>query len=187
MATDSKKIRRDIARRFERTYNPRDFDIKEKSRQGRGKALIFGLLTAGILYMLANMAANYGFQRNLIEAENYAKLIWISMIPCTVLGLLVWLISKNRYEYPVRQEIRSLIEGIEGKEGFLWRFKPIWEHYDGETTTFKKALVWSEEKKIDKLDLEDYCDTVAELRKLLAFSEQDKIPTNVLEAVASNF
>jgi len=190
MAKKSKgqrSLKKDILRQFERSIDLRRLNYKRHTKEVKYKAILFGTLVAGLLYGAAYAGGYYGFSNNLISVEAFAKIVWIMMIPTTVAGLFTYLIVRNRLEYPLRKEIRDYMEQLERDGGLLWRFTPVWEQFDGSAGTTKKALAWSQEGKVDKLDIEDYCDAAREIYRMLIEHDAKAFKPETAAAVARNF
>jgi len=179
--------KKEVRKLFEKTFDLKRLDYDARIRPLRGRAMVVGAVTAGALYLIAYGLAYTGFSNNILPLESLAKLVWIMMIPTTILGLLVWQLKKNRLEFPVRQDIRMYMETLEKGTGLLWRFKPAWEHMDGNTTTIKKAMDKSEARDVEKLDIEDYCAAVLKLHSLILSHDGKHFPTRIAENVLENF
>ncbi len=179
--------KKDILRQFERRIDLRQLNYKRQTKDAKYKAILIGLAAAGLLYGAAYAGGYYGFSNNIISLEAFAKMVWIMMIPTTVVGLFAYLIARNRMEYPLRQKIRRYMDELEADGGLLWRFSPVWEQFDGSAGTTKKALAWSREGKVDQLDIEDYCDAAQDIYRLLIEHDPKQFKDETAEAVARNF
>lgn len=149
--------------------------------------MIFGFGSSAVLYTLLYLAIYTAFVNNALSEEYMAKLVWTIMVPTTVGGMLVWQIAKNRFEYPVRMDIRAYIEQVEAKGGLLWRFFPLWEAYSGKAGSIKKAFVDSEKGLIADIAIEDYTDAVKQVQRYLSDTDNKDIPDHVAEATVQNF
>ena len=183
----AKSSGKEVKRLFDRSFDLARLNLAKRSARTKPKAMLFGFATAGIIYIVAYSLGYYGFSQNIMPIGAFAKLTWILMIPATVVGMFVWIIVKNRLEYPVRADIRDYITELEAGKGLIWRFLPLWEQFDGTTGATKKAMSWSAEKKIDKLDVDDYVDAVFHLYRILQENEAKQISDTTAEGVIRNF
>ena len=179
--------KKELLRRFERSFDSARLDYKSQAKMVRPKAMLVGFITAGVLYSVLFFLSYWGMTNNKIPLEGFAKLVWILMIPTTVVGFFVWQLAKNRMEYPLRQAIRAYMTELEQDGGLLWRFLPLLDLAIDPNPDIKKAFTWSEQGKIDKLDIEDYTDAVALLEVLLRASDSRKILPIIVDSVAQNF
>lgn len=179
--------KKEVKRLFDKSFDTYRLNYKARIKPVKPKAILYGVVTAGVIYTLAYAGGYYGFVNNIVPMEGFAKLVWIMMIPSTVIGLLVYAISKNRMEYPIRQDIRDYMTELEIGDGLLWKFFPLWEQYDGSTGATKKALAWSQEKRVEKLDIEDYTEAVANLFHILDSNDLKSMSDTTAENIAKNF
>jgi hypothetical protein len=190
MAKRSKNERtakKEVKRLFERSFDVYRLNYAGRIKKAKPKAILYGLLTAFTVYAMGYAGGYYGFNNNIITLEGFAKLVWIMMVPCIVVGLMTFLISKNRMEYPARMDIREYMTELEEGEGLLWKFFPIWEHYDGMTGPTKKALAWSQEHRVEKMDLADYTDAIANLYHIINAQDIKSLDNDVVNKVLHNF
>ncbi|MDH5299744.1 MAG: hypothetical protein OEW58_00080 [Gammaproteobacteria bacterium] len=184
---NERAAKKEIKRLFDRSFDIYRLNYKARVKKHKPKALLYGIFAAFSLYTIGFVGGYYGFSNNLIPLAGFAKMVWIFMIPSIVVGLLTYLISKNRMDYPTRVDIREYITELEKGDGLLWKFFPLWEKYDGTTGPTKKALAWSQEKRTDKLDLEDYTDAIAALYHILDEREVKALDNDVVEKILRNF
>ena len=184
---NERAAKKEIRRLFDRSFDVYRLNYKARIKKNKPKAILYGIFTSFTIYSIGYLGGYYGFNNNLIPLEGFAKIVWIFMVPSIVVGLLVFLISKNRMDYPTRVDIREYMTSLEQGDGLLWKFFPLWEHYDGTTGPTKKALAWSQEKRVDKLDLEDYTDAIANLYHLLNERDTKDLDDAMVNKILQNF
>jgi hypothetical protein len=179
-------LKKEIVRRFEQTFDLKRLNYKARSKTTAPKAALIGFTTAGGLYSVGFFLGFVAVDKNVLPLDMFARLVWIIMIPTTIVGFLVWQITKNRMEFPVRSDIRNLIAELEQNGGLLWRYFPIFDALDPEHADLKKAFIWSQEKRTDKLAIEEYCDAVLELAAVFREGDAREFTVDMLEQVARN-
>ena len=182
-----RNVRKEVVRLFEKSLDLEKLNYKKRSQQIKPKSMLIGVGIAFALYGVGFGLAYLALGNNVLPIEGFAKLVWILMIPTTVIGLLAWQLSKNRMEYPIRQDILAYMEETEKNGGLLWKFSPIMDIVGVEDTDTKKALAKSREGKVDDLAVEDYTDAVTKLYQVIANTDTRSFPTPVAESVLENF
>ncbi len=186
-AKSKRNPRKEVMRLFEKNLDMGMLDYKKRSQPIRPKSMLIGLGVAAGLYGIGFMAAFFAMNNNMLPLEGFAKLVWIMMIPTTVVGMFAWQLAKNRMEYPIRQEILAYMADTEKNGGLLWRFSPLLDVLGIEDTDTRKALAKSREGKIEDLAVEDYTEAVMRLRQVLENADPKSFPTAVAESVLENF
>lgn len=183
-----RNIRKEIKKQFNQHFDLTQLNYQSRVRPVRGKALLYGALSAGGLYISIYAAAYVGWSKNVIPMDVLAKMVWIMMIPTTILGFLVWQIMRNRLEYPIRNQMRKYIEKIEtDANGLLWRYAPLWEKFDGTTSTLKRAISQSEAANVEKIDIEDYAESVNKMALFFDNSTNSEWNVTLSEKLENNF
>jgi len=182
-----RNLKKEVARLFERSFDLQKLNYKKRSMSLKPKSMLVGLGVAAGLYIAAFALANYAMNNNVIPLEGFAKLVWIMMIPTTIVGALAWQIAKNRMEYPIRQDVREYMHGLEQTGGLLWKFSPLMDIIGIDDMTTKRALAQSKEGKWEDMEIEDYTEAVFALNKALEGTENKQFSTVVAEAVLENF
>jgi len=183
----SRNIKKEVIRLFDRSFDMGVLDYKKRSKPLRPKSMLIGLGVASGLYITGFMLAYIAMGKNILPIEGFAKLVWIMMIPTTIVGALAWQIAKNRMEYPIRKDILTHVADLEKNGGLLWKFSPLMDIIGIEDTDTKKALAKSREGKIDELAVEDYTEAVTALGDVLSKSDARQFSTVVAEAILENF
>lgn len=190
MASKSKNkrnVRKEVIRLFEKSLELDKLDYKKRSQAIKPKSMLIGLGVAFMLYSIGFGMAYVALGNNILPIEGFAKLVWILMIPTTVIGMFAWQLAKNRMEYPIRQDILTYMSELESEGGLLWKFTPLMDMIGIEDTDTKKALAKSREGKYEDLAVEDYTDAVSRLYQVLTNSDNRSFPTSVAESVLQNF
>lgn len=180
-----RRARRDARQCFLQGVDATRLDYARRVQPLRGTAKMRGVLAAAGLY-LAGFALGYlGWQQDVVGAEQFAKLAWILMVPATAVGAFVWLMLANRFEYPVREDIRHFMREREGDAGWLWCFAPLQEALDPGDLTAKKIMQQSRDRKVE-MDPEDYANTALKLQQQLQQHDSHGISADIAATVLEN-
>jgi len=182
-----RNIKKEVARLFERSFDLQKLNYKKRSMSLKPKSMLVGLGVATGIYMVGFAASYYAMDNNIIPLEGFAKLVWIMMIPTTIVGALAWQIAKNRMEYPIRQDVREYMHDLEQQGGLLWKFAPLMDMIGIEDMTTKRALAKSKDGKWEEMEIEDYTEAVFALNNALEGTDNRQFSTVVAEAVLENF
>ncbi len=181
-----RQIKKEIQGEFERTFDVPRLDYEKRAKPIRDKTKLFGVLAAGIVYGLGFAIGISGLQSGAVDDKVFSKLVWVMMIPATVVGFVAWMIISNRREYPMREDVTGYIREIEGEEGALWRYAPILSEFKPDDHISKRVLQRSEEKLFSKISPEDYGKAVTEIHAILEASSDNPISQETVDAVAHN-
>ena len=176
-----------LLKRFDGNFDLGRLNLVARVKLIKPKAMLVGLLASMILYGIGFAVAYVGMSANSLPLEVFAKLVWMMMIPTTIIGFFVWQLSRSRMEFPVRREIREYITEIESAGGMLWRFAPILRDELDDTPVVKKAFAWSAEGKIAKLDIDDYILAVELLERVLYGANSNSFSSELVNEIESNF
>jgi len=182
-----RNIKKEVMRLFERSFDMDKLNYKKLSLSTKPKSLLIGIGAGTVMYATGFALAYAAMQNNILPLEEFAKLSWIILIPVTIVGVTAWQISKNRMEYPIRQEILKYIAELEKEGGLLWKFSPLMDVIGIEDTNTKKALAKSNEGKFEELAVEDYTEAVNKLNQVLINTDNRQFSTVVAEAILDNF
>lgn len=180
-----RRVRREVLTQFNEGFDFARLDYDRRIRPLRGKAIMLGLIAASLIYFGAVTLAYISWQNQSLSYELFAKLVWIFLLPATVVGGVCWLIISNRLEYGIRQDIRQYIEQREAAGGWLWRFQPLQLSLLAEDFTAKKVMQLSQQAPLE-MDAEDYARTVWHLQHQLQHSDQRQLTTDLAEQVWAN-
>jgi len=181
-----RQIKKEILGHFEQTFDVPRLDYEARARPIRNKTKLVGVLAAGIIYGLGFAVGLFGWKSGAVDAAIFSKLVWIMMVPATVVGFVSWMIVSNRREYPIREEVNGYIRQIEGEEGVLWRYAPILSEVRPDDHVSKRVLQRSQEKSFSRIAPEDYGVAVTEIHAILGNSSTNPLSVEVVEEVAQN-
>lgn len=176
MAKHSKrKIKKSIVHQIEDAFDLKRLDYETRTKPIRNKSKLAGALAALIVYCIGFAGGYLGWQNQMLDYESFAKLAWILMIPATVIGMFVWLLTTNRREYDVRQDVQGYIRELEGEDGLLWRFTPVLSELKPNDLVCKEMMVASKEGNAEKMLPEDYSKAVINLYNIIKESGNRQI------------
>jgi len=181
-----RQIKKEILSEFERTFDVPRLNYEKRAKPIRDKTKLFGVLAAGVVYGLGFAIGMYGLQSGAVDDKIFSKLVWVMMIPATVVGFVAWMIISNRREQPMREEVTGYIREIEGEAGVLWRYAPILSEFKPDDHISKRVLQRSQEKLFSKISPEDYGTAVTEIHDILEDSRDNPLSLETVEAVAQN-
>ena len=180
-----RRLRREVVNRFEQGFDFGRLDYDRRVKPLRGKAIIYGILVAAAVYLAGFSLGYYGWQRQAVDYALFARLVWVLMVPATVIGALVWLIAMNRLEYPIREDIRRYISEREVDAGYLWRFEPLFRLLLSDNKTVKRLLLQVQEG-VTEIDPGDYARSLFLLRERLQQDSRNTLSTEVATQVYNN-
>ena len=182
--TSRRNLRKGVMRRFEESFDVARLDYARRTKPGKGEAKLFGVIAAAIVYFGVFGLSYYSWSQQLIDDLVMNKLVWIMMIPTSLVGALAWLISANRKEFPIREDIRAHIRQFEGDEGTLWRYAPILNGITLKKIDMELIIEFSQEGRLEKSAPEDVCAVVHALHQALA---NDEVKPALLSEIEANF
>lgn len=185
MAKGRRQARKTIHSHFEQHFDLARLDYDRLIRPARGKSRLFGIGAASALYLLGFGGGYFGYSSGTVTADAFGKLVWILMIPASVVGGVVWLISSVRLEFGVRQAIRQYLNQLEQGEGLLWRYGPLLQRTPIKGVEVETALALSRTGRGGEIDPQDYCSLVGAISTALADS-RNPLPADIVETVAAN-
>ena len=180
-----RRQRRDALKMFQEGFDFSRLDYRQRLRPLRGKALLTGVIVAGLLYSAGFAIGYFGWQHQAVSYELFARLVWVLMVPATAAGGFAWLLHSNRLEYTLRDDIRRYIRQREGDRGWLWCFAPLQEAVAPTDFNARKVMQQSRQGS-EQLDPEDYASTVYGLYLHLQQDEHRKISADTAGRVLDN-
>lgn len=181
-----RRLQKDILARFESTYNVDDFNFKRRLQPLMASALLRAALTALAFYSIGFGLGYFSWLRSMIDDTVFMKLVWILMIPSTVAALMVWLIMKNRFEYPVRKEFNDRIRAIEGDNGMLWRYGPVMAQLAANDVDTKSLIAASQKGDFAAMAPDDYCPAVLRIHETLKGMGEQSLRLEAAAEIADN-
>jgi hypothetical protein len=170
-----RKIKKGIVSQIEETFDLKRLNYEVRTKPIRNKSKLIGAFSAFLIYSLGYATGYYSWQHHLLDYEAFARLVWILMIPATVVGIFIWLLTTNRREYAVRQDVQIYIKQLESEGGLLWRFAPILSELKPNDLTCKEMIMASKEGNYDKMVPEDYSKAVINLYNIVKESGSRQI------------
>lgn len=159
--------RKDVIRSFEDHFDLARLDYARRIKPGKDIAKVMGLIFAAVVYLAGFGLAFYSSTQGMIDDNVLNKISWIFMIPASVVGLLAFLITSNRREFPIREDIRAHVREFEGEEGYLWRYEPILSQMELKKIDIDWLVVSSRENRLVEMAPEDICATTRALHDAL--------------------
>lgn len=184
--SSKRSLRKNIQRRFDNSFDLNRLNYKVRVKPGKDVAKITGFAFAGVVYLIGFGLAYFSWNQGLVDVSFLNKMVWIFMIPSSVVGMFAYLITSNRREFPIREDIRAHVTEFEGKNGTLWRYAPVINRLKLKKVDIEGLVEASQEGRLIKMAPEDICETIRALG--LALSESsDAVKGNVLNEVELNF
>ncbi len=181
-----RRLKKSVVERFREDFPLAVFDYDRRLRPRLASALLRAGLTAIAAYGIGFGLGYFSWLRGMIDDGAFFKLVWILMIPATVAALLVWLILRNRYEYPLRREILERIRDREHGGTPLWCYAPVVQSLAPNDHATREVLRASRQERADGVGPEDYCQAVQAIDRLFADSGDRALGVDVLAEVEAN-
>jgi len=182
---NKRNIRKTLLRRFEGQFDLKRLDYSRRSKPARDMAKVTGVIFAGGIYIAGFGVAYYSWTQQRIDTAMFNNFAFIFMIPATVVGAFAFLLSSNRREFPIREDIRAHITAFEGADGTLWRYEPLLKQMTLKKIDIEELIQASRERKLIKMAPEDIYAAVHALHQNL--SNNSLTNTETLEAIENNF
>lgn len=181
-----RRLQKDILTSFEATYDLEAFKFRRRLQPLMATALLRAALTAIACYSIGFGLGYFSWLRAMINDSVFMKVVWILMIPSTVAALVVWLIMKNRLEYPIRQELNDRIRAIEGENGMLWRYGPVMAQLAVNDLDTKTLITASRQGDFAAMAPDDYCPAVLRIHETLSGAGEQSLRLEIAAEVAEN-
>ncbi len=183
---NKRNIRKTLLRRFEGQFDLKRLDYSRRSKPARDMAKITGVIFAGGIYIAGFGVAYYSWTQQYIDTAIFNNFSFIFMIPATVVGAFAFLLSSNRREFPIREDIRAHITAAEGAKGTLWRYEPLLKQLTLKKINVEELIKASRQGKLVKMAPEDICAALQALHQSLA-NNNTLTHAETLEAIENNF
>lgn len=184
--TKPRRRRRDLKKYFDGVIDLARFDYDKRTEIPRGKAKLYGIVTAGLVYSMGFAGGYFSWRNGTMPPNQFSMLSWMWMVPSTFIGILVWKVTSTRKEYPVREEIRGHIRELEADGGLVWRFEPLLDDRDLHGSVVGRVVELSRDGRIREIALEDYVTALRRIHGILHGAET-KISSDQIAAVERNF
>lgn len=182
-----RRSKRELVKQFMQTFDMQRLDYARRLRPAGGKAKLYGILAAFVLYSAGFAIGYYGWHSQAVDYQVFAKLVWLLMIPSTAIGAFCWLLVHNRLEYPIRRDITEYMRALEGDHGLLWRYAPLLAELCPENFACKEVMALSRDNKLSAIDPKDYCHAVQSLYQVLKDSSSRAVSEETSKELAANF
>ncbi len=159
--------RKNVMRSFQQHFDLARLDYKRRVKPGKDVAKVTGLILAAAVYLTGFGLAFYSRSQGMIDDNFLNKIAWIFMIPASVVGMFAYLITSNRREFPIREDIRAHVHDLEGENGYLWRYAPVLNQLELKKIDMEWLIAASREKRLVEMAPEDICATVHALHEAL--------------------
>ena len=183
---NKRNLRKTLLRHFERQFDLKRLDYSRRSKPAKDMAKITGALFAGGIYIAGFGIAYYSWTQQSIDTTMFNTFAFIFMIPATAVGAFAFLLSGNRREFPIREDIRAHVTAFEGTDGTLWRYEPLLKQMTLKKIDIEELIKASREGKLIKMAPEDICATLHALYQSLT-TNSALTSTETLEAIENNF
>jgi len=179
-----RSLRKTVIRRFEETFDLDRLDYVRRTKPGKEAAKLVGLGFASAVFFSGFGLAYISHARGIIDEMLFNKIVFLFMIPASVIGGTAWLISSNRREFKIREDIRAHLTEFEGEHGTLWRYEPALNQLSLKKVDIEGLIEASHEGRLIKMAPEDICATIRALHERLRNSAT---PAAVFTAIEENF
>ncbi len=179
-----RNLRKTVLRRFENTFDLDRLHYERRTKPGKEAAKLTGLVFASVVFFAGFGLAYISHSRGVIDDMFFNKLVFLFMIPSSVIGGTAWLISSNRREFKIREDIRAHITEFEGEKGTLWRYEEALKQLNLKKVDMEGLIEASHEGRLIKMAPEDVCAAIRALHDLLSNSTT---PAAVFTAIESHF
>jgi hypothetical protein len=176
--------RKTLQRLLTRSYDVSRFPSFARRRVLTGQAILMGVGGASLIYGVVFTLGWYAQARGVLDQEIFAKITWILMVPASVIGFLAWAIAKGRGEFKLRRELTDYLAEVEGPQGLIWRFYPLFEKIDAEASDICNK---SRQGIIGESDAEEYAEMVRRLFDMTRAEEAGELDIDAIRRVSENF
>jgi hypothetical protein len=159
--------RRNVMRSFRDHFDLERLDYQRRMKPRKDWAMIIGLIIAAVIYMVFFGLIMYSRSQGMIDDTMVNKVAWMLMIPTSVVGAFAYLITINRREFPIREDIRAHVRQFEGEQGYLWRYEPILQQLELKKINMDGLISASRQNLLVEMAPEDICATVQALHEVL--------------------
>lgn len=189
MAAKKRHLRKAALDWIEKRVDLEQLNYRLVMRKARGTAKLIGVGAATVLYGLGFAGGYTGMQNGYVTEEGFAKLVWMLIIPASVVGSFLWMIFDGRLCYPLRRAMAVYVAKVESEDGFLWRFGPLLLNSSSKRLkgiAIADAIELSRNQRGGEIDPEDYAAMVQFIYGLLTGNDTDKLSTDVAQQLESN-
>ena len=182
-----RSIRKKVMQRLEKEIDIDRFNYKAIVRPGKGKSKLIGVAVAGGIYLIGFGGAYFGWLNSVVDDHLFAKLMWVFMVPSSVVGAVTWTIMDSRLEYPIRMGLVDYITTIEGSKGLLWRYEPLLARLTVKGVNISQVVALSRDGRASDIDPQDYSQIMYNLYADLTAPEGVQITGDMSRQLNENF
>lgn len=189
MVTKKRHVRKAALEWFAKHVNLSRLDYVRVIRPAKGQAKLIGVGVACTIYFLGFAGGFTGWQNGYVTDEGFARLVWILMIPASVMGSFIWMIFDARRCFPVRREMASYVAHLEAGDGFLWRFAPLLGQADAKRLkgiAVNDAIQLSRNRRGGEIDPQDYAAMVQVAHQVLVEGDGGSLPIEIARELETN-
>ena len=179
-----RNLRKSVLHRFEDAFDLERLDYNRRAKPGRDAAKLTGIIFASVVFFAGFGLAYISHSRGLIDDMFFNKVVWLFMIPSSVVGGTAWLISSNRREFKIREDIRAHVSDFEGESGTLWRYESVLNELELKKVDIEGLIEASHEGRLIKMAPEHICASIRALHTVLS---DPSTPATTFSAIEKNF
>lgn len=182
---NTRRIRHRLLTRLNERLDRVELDYKAQTATLRPKSVLIAVASAFALYAAIFGVAFYAWHVHNVNYATFERLVWIVMIPCSVVGAIVYLIGSNRRQYDIEQRLKHRIRNYEGSNGLIWKLEPLITDLGLADAASSELIRLSAAGDIDGIDAKDYCNLVQRIFAALDQQSSQVITSETFNAVDS--
>lgn len=179
-------MRKELLDYFAGRCQIQSFDVEKDIRNINGRTRLKGVFAATGLYGVAFLLAYNAWTNAHISHEIFLKVSWIILLPASIAGMLVWLISFNREENYIRSHLNAAMRKTEAEDGFLWRYGPLLSWAQPSDYDTKQVVNHSRQRQLDEIDPDTYATVMVTLHALLQDLGDKQVSDEVMQEMEQN-
>lgn len=181
-----RQTRKAVQEQFNGDFDLARLDYDRLASKAKGRARLTGVGVAAVLYLLGFGAAFVGWQNGRVDDDALARVVWLWMVPTSVIGSFAWLVTESRRLYPVRRAMADYLADCEAGNGRLWRYGPMVRLKPIKNVDVDTALALSRRGEGERIDPQDYAAMVNALAETLRDANAAGVTAEVIQEVADN-
>ena len=184
--SSKRSSRKAVLQHFEGHFDLKRLNYTKRVKPQKDKAKLIGVAASATFYFAGFGLAYYSFNQQLIDMEFFSKMMWIFLVPAAAIGGTVWLITSNRFEFPIREDIRDHIDAFEGESGTLWRYAPILEKLQLKKIDTAQLANASRHNQLIREAPEDICAAIQAIHTALTESNNRLATAAIIADIENN-
>lgn len=178
--------RKTVLQHFEDHFDLKRLNYGRRVKPQKDKAKLIGVAASATFYFAGFALAYYSFSQQLIDVEFFNKMMWIFLVPASAIGGTVWLITTNRFEFPIREDIRDHVDQFEGDTGTLWRYGPLLEKLQLKKIDTAQLAQASQNNALIREAPEDICAAIQAIHDTLTDSSNRLATPAIIAEIEKN-